>query len=905
MTRTAPAIPEDPMSGAMTEHPLTRTDPTATAVPDSFTTPEVHGIRLGGLPATLLDDIGCPGLWQQVQEVLDHDRGLARDADALSQALYAVIGGLPAGPARAAVVALRRGIHNDRALSSRWWNDEVRALLPADLAEAVRGRLALRAARASAADRLDEQLAHHLATRHLALRKAVSEPALRHGVVLSSPALHDRLTQWLASPPDTVPDRRLALRLAKYLARVALKTSPFSTFTISGLGTWDTAPDPAGLRVRTTAELNVWVIQQVVRELSAHPALAATLRLRLNPAAHQADGRWEFLGPGPEEPLRTLAASPPVQICVAAVGDGARNRSELAAEVAARTGSTPQAADAYLAKLLEVGLLEAQRPFPDQAFDPLAELRQWVAGTSAALDAALTDLADALTGYPDLDDPTERLRRTERVTAGLQRVRTETQNLLAPYGGGRIDLPAKNGVIENALLVRPVAGPERRRWEPVLRDLDQVRRLYAVLDPALPGRVALADLFAETLGEGACLPYLSFHRAVQTWLRADPSLTAVLSIGTHGYRALPGHRLPRLRQLAEARDALCAEALGGEPDADGTLHADPERLRRLMAHWPRWLRQAPDSVTFYGQPLDPGTGTPRFVLNAVNSGHGRGRDRIARLLSQTGHPATADTAPPPEGTIVADTCRHFGSNVGLRDSLLTAEIDCPGGATQRPAHQRLRLGDLLVRRSPDTGLLTCHWGEHGVPVRPAHPSLIAELWLPPAIRLLMQVFGTTPNLLIPGRRMFGDPSLADVHTVLAQPRVTVGTVVVSRRQWVFPKEAVPVRERGESDRDHLLRLAAWLRTHGMPRRCFVRALDPDTVVGGSVWRVKSRKPLYVDFANPLLLGVFERLLADGEPVLFLQEALPGPADLPRYADSGARVTEHLIEISERQGGHQE
>ncbi|MBZ4323635.1 lantibiotic dehydratase, partial [Streptomyces huiliensis] len=790
------------------------------------------------------------------------------------------------------LVALRRAVHNRKPLTDRCWNDAVRALLPPAVTEGVHAWLRLREEHERDRTRLAEQVEHHARTRHVPLRKAVCDPAFRYGLVLSSPDLHADVRRWLARPEETAPDRRLALRLTKYLSRIALKTTPFSTFTVSGLGSWRDGPaeDAAPPAVRTVAEVNIWVLQQFVRELSRHPALAPGIRLRLSPAALRTGDRWEFLGPGPDEPLRGLAASPPVAACVAAVAGG-RTRAEAARRVAELTGGTPEAATAYLDKLVELGLLEAERPFPDQDPDPLGALRAWVAGAGpalAALDAELAALAGHLAAYPGLTDPEDRLARVRDVEATLRRVAA----LTGPDG---VALPGKNSIVENALLVPASAGLDRRAWAPVLRDLDVVRRLHGVLDPAQPGRIALADLVAERFGPGASMPFLAFHRTVQGWVREDPGLLDVLSVTTHGYRTLTGHRLPRLRELARLRAELCAEALEGRPDADGVLRLDPDALAARAADWPAWLRP-PDSVTYYGQPLgDPAD--PGFVVNAVNSGHGRGRDRIRRLLAQAGTAADADTAPPPDGVLVADTCRHYGSNVGLRCTAVADEIDVPGGWSRRPAEHRIPLSDLEVRHDPAAGLLVLRSRARGAEVRPVHPNLIAEMWLPPAVRLLMQVFGATSNLLIPGRRIFGDTSPSLVRELRAEPRVVVGRTVVSRRQWVFPAGAVPVRRPGEGDAPYLTRLAGWLRAHGMPRRCFVRALDPGAVADGSVWRVKDRKPLAVDFANLLLVGLFERMLAEPDHVLFLQEALPDASGLPDHGDGAPRVTEYLIEIN--------
>ncbi|MFB6437817.1 lantibiotic dehydratase [Streptomyces sp. NPDC056411] len=866
---------------------------------EDFSTPDAFGVRIGGLPASTLDDLRSPELWQQVATVRGAERRLERLAAELSDRLYQQIG--HAGSGKPLLVAVRRAIHNRRPLAERHWNDAVRALLPRPVIDQVDTWARLRAGHQGELARLDDLIGHHLRTQHTLLRKAAADPGFQHGLVLSSPVLLAEVRKWLARPDERAPDRSLALRLTKYLGRVTMKTSPFSTFTASGLGTWSEGEQgcaPAGPEVRTVAELNVWIVQQVVHELGSRPELAGGRRLRLNPSAMLEDGSWRFLGTAAEEPLRTLPEAAAVRVCVDVVRAARPTREQAARAVAHRTGSDPDTAAAYLARLEELGLLEAERPFADQSLDHVADLRSWLAGATSpelvGVERELAVIAETLSGYPQVTDPAQRVRATEAVEDALRRIR----DLLAPE---RISLPAKNSVIENALLATPFPGPDRGVWEPVLSDLDALRQCYAVLDPALPGRVTLADLFAERVGAGETVPFLTFHRLVQTWLREDPALPALLSVAVHGYRTMHDHRLPRLGELAALRDELCNLVRTAPADAHGVVRIAPEQLLAVTERRPGWMR-APDSVAYYGQPL--GTrAAPEFVVNAINSGHGRGRDRIRRLLTQAGLGAARDTvvdsALPPPGAVHADTCRHFGSNVGLRVSAVAAEIEYPGGLSLRPPEHRVRLGDLRVTHDPGLGLLTLHAPGHAGELRPVHPNLIAELWLPPALRLLMQTFGATSNLLIPGRRMFGDPSLTDVREVLVEPRVVVGRTTVSRRQWVLPPDAVPRRGKGESDRSLLLRLAGWLEEHRMPQRCFVRALDPQSVVSGDVWRVKSRKPLYVDFANLLLVGVFERLLAAGTgQVVFLQEALPGPSEMPAHGDSGPRVTEFLVEINE-------
>ncbi|MFI0264117.1 lantibiotic dehydratase [Streptomyces sp. NPDC017056] len=858
-----------------------------------FQVADTFGVRIGGLPVSVLDGLRSTEVWRRIGALLDSERELTERGEKLSDALYELIGRDPA--AKPALVALRRSVHNQRLPAARCWNDEVRAALPAELAADVKQWADLLAAHRQDLAWLDVLLTQDAPARHAALRQAAGHPVFRHGLIQGSPVLHEQLGKWLGRPEDSPPDRKLALRLAKYLSRVAAKTSPFSTFTISGLGRWD-GPRTAsrGLAVRDTVEINLWVVQQLVRQLREHPALAATARLRVNPSARPADGHWEFLGPGEEEPLRTLPMSAPVLACLDFVAvDGGRLRRDVVAHLEERSGAGPEQAARYVERLTDLGLLEVVAPFSEQAADPLAALREWVDTGGPALaevSARLKEVATLLAGYPELTGPDDRARRNREIHRALD-------GLAAHLAPGRVTVPAKNHIIENALLVGPPAGQDRQEWEPVLRDLDTVRRCYAALDPALPGRVALARLFTDRFGTGAGVPFLAFHRAVQEELRADERLSGLLSVSQHGYAPLADSPLPRIKELLRIRDELTGAALDGQPDADGVVRVDPGRLSALADGWPEWLR-APGSVAFYGQVTGEHGGTDGFVVNAVNAGHGRGRDRIRRLLGQAGVTVAGEPVRSPKGVVLADTCRHYGSNVGLREPAVPDEIDYPGATGPRPAGRRIPLRDLEVRHDPGPDLLVLWSRTRDCQVRPVHPSLIAEFWLPPAMRLLIQAFGDTPTLLIPGRRMFGDIPPAAAHGVLREPRITIGTVTVSRRQWVFRTGDAPVRARGEADGRYLLRLASWLREHGVPDRCFVRALDPSSLTGGNVWQLKSRKPLYIDFANLLLVGLFERMLAEEGNLLFLQEALPDPATAPHYGDAGARVTEYLVEVGE-------
>jgi hypothetical protein len=143
------------------------------------------------------------------------------------------------------------------------------------------------------------------------------------------------------------------------------------------------------------------------------------------------------------------------------------------------------------------------------------------------------------------------------------------------------------------------------------------------------------------------------------------------------------------------------------------------------------------------------------------------------------------------------------------------------------------------------------------------------------------------------------PSQSDAPgEIVRHPRVEVGRVVFQRARWSMPAERVPCRAKGERDVDFLLRLVAWLRQQAIPDRVFVRVWD--AVFTGE--RIKDRKPVFIDFANPWLVADFERQLGPDRLVI-IEEALPDPYQAQGPTPEQATVTEFLVELCESDSEH--
>lgn len=103
-----------------------------------------------------------------------------------------------------------------------------------------------------------------------------------------------------------------------------------------------------------------------------------------------------------------------------------------------------------------------------------------------------------------------------------------------------------------------------------------------------------------------------------------------------------------------------------------------------------------------------------------------------------------------------------------------------------------------------------------------------------------------------------------------------------RKGWAVPLSKLP--QRGPKDNDYLyfILITKWCTELGLPDEVFVTAdfsLKDGSRSADSRHSLNHRKPQYIRFGNILLLNVLEKLIAQVTAFLYIEEALPGRADL--------------------------
>jgi hypothetical protein len=797
------------------------------------------------------------------------------------------------------------------------WNDEIRTMLSRPLGDQVHAWTGELHRYRHLHGTLPDVLAAETEAIHAVLREIARHPNFCRALSQASPALFEELDKWLADERRR-PRRQSLVRLAKYVARAAGKTSPHSTFTFSGTGTW-VCLGPAlrytGTRsARTVLELDGMLLSRLSRAFMESPRLSESLRVRANPSVTLHGDSASFVGPPPREPIVTVPATSAVRTCLRILGDGTPRTMRELRDQLTTDSADEEKAWRFLCALAEAGFLERQVPVADQAVDPLGDLSTWLAdggGGSRPDAAALVErVRDCILADHPIDDVAghrARLHALDQAVAGL----AATAGLTSELASGWV----KGVSRENAIFAQPFVECGTPHWRPALEDLDAVRRWLAVFDPTLPLRLALGAYCREHFGAGSRVPLLLVHRALQEQMQDSGSAdqTAAARDVTRLLRApqqavadvLDDSRLPRQRELAQMR-LEAQQSVSGQADADGIVRVESALMAELAASWPAWVR-APRSFGCYVQVVADGAAV-RLVINVAHGGYGRGRTRVLRMIQQGGgvvppYRSWNDTA---GGALLAELSGLFDSTLNQRLAATPYEIDYPVTVSTRPTTQQIRLADLEVVHEPRSDMVRLSTARRLADVHPLHLGMMADILLPPVARLMSQAFGAN-YYLHPGIPLLTPyNNRGPLETIVASPRIEIGRVVIQRARWIVPAACVPVRGKGESDAAYLVSLLTWLRAHDIPARCFIRMLsgNPGTGESATRWEQtwildKSHKPVYVDFANLYLVMAFERMFAKGAWVMVFEEVLPLPEGSGGPVPGDPCATEFLIEISER------
>jgi Lantibiotic dehydratase, N terminus len=739
------------------------------------------------------------------------------------------------------------------------------------------------------------------------LLEQIQEPSLLRGLALASPELVTALDRLRRQPPDAWgrKERSLETSLLRYVSRVAVKLSPYSTFTRLALGAVRRDLPPGGAEFvgadwqpRSLLRLKRYLLDQINEMLLRYAPVRRTLRVNLNDTVEEAGpGRYRYLRLGywdlhaESGELRYFFDAfvhlnlEPARLATlqSLLPPGGLPYEELVAALAA--GGEEDAAG-FVERLLRVGFLHLVLPWPSNEGHlekrMLSFLRQgpgWEGDVELARLRALLERMVALEeGYPTAPAPAASLEEIDRII-------DETWDVAARLA----DLPPtavrrrskKGGYYEDVFLTPgPGSGsqavleiPETTARQ-LLKSIDPLVRLAYLHNHRHDFMHSLAAFMLQRWPDGREVGLLELFAAAQPLWKQSRQYKVDTRPPAGLHTSFNPFGLECIERLRALREEIWSQV-------DRWLAAGPDENRIVGGELAALLAAAPSC---YAPPVGPCLFVQMadregrlWALNRIYEGTGRFASRFTPVMDEesrrfyTGHYTARSGFRVGErrGEFI-DIMRPQGDTLNVHAVQTARVLEAPGEPTHLPGSRRLSLRDLAVRVERES-LLPVLVDASGCELQLLHLGGAGPMFMPPLVKFL-SLFG--PGEILP---VFPPRPGVPAGDCTVRQRLTIDNIVLQRKRWIFYSDAVPAEFTELPEEKAFAAINRWRLEHGLPERMFLLEATPHFVLADRY------KPQYVDFTSPLFVSLFRSALKAGSGPLVLEEPLPSPEALPRDA----------------------
>jgi hypothetical protein len=746
-------------------------------------------------------------------------------------------------------------------------------------------------------------------------RKWVQEmclkPELQNGLLLSSPLLYEQLGGFIKKDTRSFKQKehRIMFSLLRYLSRIAFKTSPFSSFTYTGLMTLGSTDGPeTAHKIGSRLKLNNTLFEYLKAIIKKHPLLNEHLLLKLNITAEIKDDKICFLSNFNNIESFQQLNTDGLQLVVYQYLKSNNEPFSLKHLIHQLSqyleNPAHESIKIYLIKLVEAGLLEMDMGFSgmDQDWDhKLLLFLRSIQGEKPSTIPIISlfealqkyraeyQLVDSFTRYQILNGAEKQLNNVFAAlqqeaglpfytTASEKKLEQESTstgvfstNKFVPYYFSARHIFYEDCFISENLVL------QEQPIKDFISKTDALIGHLLPLDVMRKERIKMRDFFLQHYENNEAVALTTFYKDYYFYIKkpekeSGPSEEVDFSSLTHWKDAV----MTKLACMDNANDDLIA--------FDHDFFADLPRDSNLAQK---------SSLGMFVQFMES-DGEFVGVINALLPGMGKVSGRFLSLFDKKITESFVqynESLHSDKIKVELNDASTFNANIHA--PLLAHELELPGGNNIYPTDKQFKVGDLKVRYDDETGALMLDkdgselysydlslesfYNRSNLYQLLAHFNPDARVSLQPFIQLVDRVYQEkhpvpTPDLFTLPRIVYAD------------------NVVVRRKTWRVKTAVIPLQDQIETDFDYFIRLNNWLALNKIPKQIFL-------FLRKRAYQVKSDekkeglhddyKPQYLSFDNPLLIGMFKKLLSRAGNYVTLEEVFPVPGKSP--------VREYLIQ----------
>lgn len=734
-----------------------------------------------------------------------------------------------------------------------------------------------------------------------------TDQALQNGLLLSSPVLLEQLPEYLKKEPASFRQKELRIEfsLLRYLTRMCFKTSPFSTFTYTGI--MQLKANSAAFSalsekvVKNSLRLNNALFEYLKSILIHHPVMNELLIIKLNKTVVIQGDKMQFLvNFNNIEAFQQLPASG-LQLLIfhylknschsVSVKTLADNLSDAVEEADFSTIKR------YLLKLAAAGLLElgmetsgidphwdtkllkfftdqdSNEPAVSQIIYLFKQLKQYqsayLLGDTAKRKLILTYAENTVA------DVFKKLQTEAGLPAGVVKAEEtkvsgapgifETTNFTPYHFSGR------------QLFYEDCYTPDLEVLEatPVNKfaeKADQLLNHLIPLDLLKNEKEKMSRFFLEYYPVTARVKAIDFYQSYYFHIKKPEKENAANKISL---AVEPGDWEKKVSQKLAGLIAHRPAVLNLENDffADLTPLDQPVSKNQYSRGLFVQFYQGGDHGSLFG------------VINSVLPGMGKVSGRFLPLFTPA---ITADFVHYnnrlyPE-ILKAELNDASSFNANIHPPLLGLELALPGGNKSYTEEKQIPVKELSVSYDPESGSLKLSDQHQEIFTYDLclesfyNRSNLYQLLthFNPDVKLSLQPFIN----LVDGCYVASEEE--QEHEIESLPRITYReTVVLRRRTWRVKTTFIPVQQSSETAYAYFIRLNAWRCQHGISASVFLFLRKRSFFIKQKIQTKDKKdgfaddyKPQFIAFEQPLLIEMFKRLLTRAGDYLIFEEVLP-------------------------------
>jgi hypothetical protein len=870
-------------------------------------------VRYPGLDYHLLDKWTFINYHKTLIAHASLKNSIAEARETICDKLYELISQQTDDQQRQQLINLKRQVYNSKSVSQDTLELILSDEIAAPLEKYIQWNNELSELTKNGVEEFDRQLTAH----RKYLQELASNPVLQNGLLQSSPVLYQQLDDFRSTDPTAFRQKeyRMEFSLLRYLTRIAFKTSPFSTFTYTGLMVMGQGRAKGNDHpVKSSLKLNNTLFNYLISIGHHHPVINGELIIKLNKTATVKNYKIHFLvNYNNVESFQALAATG-LQLLILELFSKRQKTitlQELVAELTAHVdGATDEAIKGYLLQLVSTGLLELSINIagidPDWDSKLIAYLQQ------IAIDhpsiTLIIDLFTILSDYKLRYAAADTRQRHILLQQAEIKVNTVFHQLQSEAGlplkaaevvkldegqGFRVNqftpykFQAKHIFYEDcatdSIEILPAG-----EVEGIVSKVDRLLNALRPLDQMDVERGKMRDFFIGHYDTSSTIGLIDFYR--DYFLHVKKPEKQLQENGEHkddqtqsdDWTILLEHKLASLVENSDDEIAIPANFF-----EDLHMEVIPQQYAKGMF------------VQFFKRELN-GTEKTYGVVNAALPGMGKVSGRFLALFdTQVTRQQVEFNNRLHEPYLKVELNDASSFNANIHPPLLGKELALPGGNNIYPDDRHVHINDVTLRYSAGTDLLDLYY--HDQPLYAFDLCLESFYYRSNLYQMLLhfntEVRPTFKQFIKHIDSCFAKGLPDDDAVLLCLPRIVYDeTVIIRRKSWRIKTSIIPVQKPSETNFEFYLRINQWRLDLNLPERLFVflRRKTNFSNADDKAGLTDDYKPQYISFNQPLLVEVLKKLLQRAGSYIYFEEMLPDPF-ISNDQTGSRQIKEYLIQ----------